>query len=113
MMFENTFSVSVIIHHIATVGAEITPRQAIGVLSVLNGSLPQILMNRFMLNLRSLDARQPHSYPSSMSIPNFPLPSEHDPGRGMHTSNFIGNIGEYLDFAERVVENESPGDVEQ
>ena len=78
-------------------------------------------MNRFMLNLRSLDAaHHPNTHPSSLSTPHFPLPNEMDLDSRDHSSDFIGNIGEDLvhceedvaDVAEDVIGNRSHGDVE-
>lgn len=68
-------------------------------------SLPQILLSRFIINLRQADAPatnpSDNSPPSRFSIPNFRMPTLDD---------VVGNLGEPLDFVEYCVEEDEDGE---
>ncbi len=68
-------------------------------------SLPQLLLSRFIINLRDADSPTTHlsddRHPSRFSIPNFRMPT---------LDGVVGNLGEPLDFVEYCVEDDEDGE---
>ncbi|KIP05438.1 hypothetical protein PHLGIDRAFT_14527 [Phlebiopsis gigantea 11061_1 CR5-6] len=91
------FFVALLVGHILQATLPSESLSSMPFVSEITATLPPLLMNRFMINLRSA-AEPGDSYaatssfhPSRISIPNF---------RAVASSRFLGNIGEDLDVGD-------------